>query len=216
MNHFGGYKRVLAISDIHGYLSSLEKLISVISPSNEDLCIFLGDYIDIGPQSYDVVEFLIEFKKTFPQSVFLKGNHEEMFLNYLSGIGKNKFLLNGGYSTLKFYTCDSGMNIPESHTDFYSSLCLYYEYENNAFVHAGFLPGVPFNENTANTMLWIRDEFYKSEYDWGKKIIFGHTPFSRPYHANNKLGINCDYQNKGVICCYEVYSDQFYFSEILV
>jgi serine/threonine protein phosphatase 1 len=78
--------RLLAIGDIHGYLSKLEKLIAEVRPTTEDQVVFLGDYVDRGPDSKGVIDYLIEFAKSFPKTVFLQGNHEQMMLDFMHDV----------------------------------------------------------------------------------------------------------------------------------
>ena len=159
-----------------------------------DVLIFLGDYIDRGPSSFEVVEYLVALKKLFPKTVFLKGNHEEMLENYLSGIDKMTYLVNGGQQTLDSYLSrprqpDDPL-IPQEHLDFFNSLLLYYETENYIFVHAGLRNKVPLEEQNAEDLLWIRNKFIQTKHDFGKQIVFGHTPLPEPLLQPNKIGID--------------------------
>lgn len=75
--------KLLAVGDIHGYLDKLEKLMTQVCPTQEDQVVFLGDYVDRGPNSAGVIDYLIGFARTFPKTVFLQGNHEQMMLDFL-------------------------------------------------------------------------------------------------------------------------------------
>ncbi|MCP4134858.1 MAG: serine/threonine protein phosphatase [bacterium] len=170
------------IGDIHGNLDKLvslfKKLIDLIT--DDDTVIFLGDYIDRGPHSYEVIEYLIALSKRF-NTVFLKGNHEDMMENYLLGkdIG-GAFLFNGGLATIQSYNKHCGeFKFPENHIEFFSNLKLYFEGEGFIAVHAGLNPDVEENEDQdIYDLLWIRDKFYRSNKRWDKTIIFGHTSTS--------------------------------------
>ena len=180
--------RLIAVSDIHGYFPSLIKLINKIEPSKKDRIIFLGDYINIGPASRKVLDYLVEFKNNFPQTIFIKGNHEQMFLDYLSGKNKETFLGNGGYSVLRRYTVFGKIVIPEEHVVFIENLIPFHEEGDYVFVHAGFKPGLPIRKNDLNTMLWIRREFIESEYNWGKELFLVIPLSNSRFSEKIKLG----------------------------
>ncbi len=170
------------IGDIHGHFYHLEsmirKILKDITP--EDIMIFLGDYIDRGEYSFEVVEFLIALADRYP-IIFLKGNHEDMMLKYLSGEpGSDYYLLNGGTNTIISYKRNYGsFSLPEKHREFFSNLHLYYEGEDFIAVHAGLHPlRKSLQEQREFDMIWIRDIFYRADIKWEKTVIFGHTPAS--------------------------------------
>jgi serine/threonine protein phosphatase 1 len=178
--------RLLAVGDIHGCLGPLRKLLHGVRPKPQDTIVFLGDYVDRGPDSRGVIDFLLKFSRIFPQTVFLKGNHEAMFLDYLHGGPKLPFLQNGGVNTLASYA--EGVH-PE-HLAFLHGLRLYFETATHIFVHAGLRPALPLAEQQEEDMLWIRDEFLRSDYDWGKTIVFGHTPWQEPLLKEKRIGVD--------------------------
>ena len=182
------------IPDIHGCAKTLRALIEeMIQPSKHDWLYFLGDYIDRGPDTFKVIEYLIDLKKKGSNLIFLKGNHEELLENYLAGIDRSNFLLNGGQQTLESYLKEnqqSTVAIPEKHLDFYNSLDYYHETEKYIFVHAGLKDKIPLASQNVSDLLWIRKNFIKSKYDFGKQVVFGHTPFRQPLVLPNKIGID--------------------------
>ena len=188
-------ERIYAVGDIHGCYDKLMALMDKIDIDfDTDILVFLGDYIDRGPSSFEVVEYLVALKKLFPKTVFLKGNHEEMLENYLSGIDKMTYLVNGGQQTLDSYLSrprqpDDPL-IPQEHLDFFNSLLLYYETENYIFVHAGLKNKVSLEEQNAEDLLWIRNKFIQTKHDFGKQIVCGHTPLPEPLLQPNKIGID--------------------------
>ena len=127
--------RLLAVGDIHGCLDQLVALLAQVRPSGADRVVFLGDYVDRGPASAGVLDFLVDFAGRFPQSIFLRGNHEQMFLDYLNGQEALLFLVNGGQQTLDSYRDCGRWPIPSSHRDFLNALPYFYEAEQNIFVH---------------------------------------------------------------------------------
>lgn len=178
--------RLLAVGDIHGCLAPLRRLLHLVAPKPQDTIVFLGDYVDRGPDSRGVIDFLLKFAHLFPQTVFLKGNHEAMFLDYLQGGPKSPFLQNGGISTLASYT----QGVPPEHLEFLRKLLLYHQTESHIFVHAGLRPERPLTEQREEDLLWIREEFLHSNYDWGKTIVFGHTPWPEPLLKDKRLGLD--------------------------
>ena len=187
--------KIFAIGDIHGCYDQLVALLKKI-PINfkQDTLVFMGDYIDRGPQSVEVVDYLIELKKRVPGIIFLKGNHEDMLEKYLDGTDRFTYLLNGGQQTLDSYlsrSTNTGAHpIPPDHMEFFKSLQLVYETENYIFVHAGLRPKVALDSQETEDMLWIRDKFLNSRFDFGKPVIFGHTPLGKPLVTSNKIGID--------------------------
>lgn len=199
--------RLLAVGDIHGCLDHLQRLMSRVEPTAADRVIFLGDYVDRGENSMGVLDYLIDFGRKFPKSVFLKGNHEAMFLDFLAGRNQWLFLANGGDTTLESYREAEGIQIPKTHLEFLDKLDLYYATDDFIFVHAGLRPGLPVERQSETDLLWIRDEFLDSSYDWGRVVVFGHTPLPEPLFKANKIGVDtgavygrvlsgCDVQKK--------------------
>jgi serine/threonine protein phosphatase 1 len=184
--------KIFAVGDIHGCFQKLQELMEKLPVKyDKDTLVFLGDYIDRGEKSFQVVDYLADLKKKHSNIVFLKGNHEEMFFNYLSGEDEITFLFNGGEQTLKGYTDTNGnVSVPQSHLDFFNSLQLYYETDDYIFVHAGLKEGVPFDKQKPEDLLWIRKSFIDSGYDFGKLVVFGHTPYSEVLIKDNKIGID--------------------------
>ncbi len=190
-----GEKRVFIVGDIHGCLGMLERLVEKLSWHPErDRLIFLGDYIDRGKDSKGVVDYLVEIQRSSPNVEFVTGNHEVMLLDYLAGRNRDLYFANAGQTTLRSYMearpMGEGVLIPPEHMAFYHSLKPYIEIEDYYVVHAGFRPGVGLEEQTLEDMVWIREPFIYSDYDFGKKVIFGHTPFKRPFVMENKLGLD--------------------------
>jgi serine/threonine protein phosphatase 1 len=187
--------KIFVVGDIHGCFDKLYALMDKIPIDYaRDQLIFIGDYIDRGPSSVDVVNYLVNFKELFPGTIFLKGNHEDMLQNYLDGSDRFTYMLNGGQQTLDEYLNRSNdpeaFPIPSEHLEFFNSLRLYYQTEDYIFVHAGLREKVPLESQEQTDLLWIRDEFIHSDFNFGKRVIFGHTPFKEPLLQSNKIGID--------------------------
>ncbi len=205
--------RLLAVGDIHGCLDHLRRLLEEqVRPTGQDLLVFLGDYIDRGPDSRGVIEYLLELRERLPQTVFLKGNHEAMFLDFLAGRNHWLFIANGGDSTLESYQKAGDLRIPKAHVDFCAGLQLFHEAEGFIFVHAGLRPGIPLQQQQEEDLLWIRREFIHSSYDWGKTVVFGHTPQKEPLVAANKIGVDTGAVYGRRLTCCDVRNRRFWFS----
>jgi serine/threonine protein phosphatase 1 len=186
---------IYAIGDVHGCHDKLVALMDRLDIDfYRDKLIFLGDYIDRGDATFDVVDFLLELGERHSDIIFLRGNHESMFDGFLSGKDRYTYLINGGQETLESYLKRgpkaNDPPIPSRHRRFFESLSLYHETEAFIFVHAGLRPGVPLERQNPEDMLWIRENFIHSDYDFGKRVVFGHTPFSAPLVQPNKIGID--------------------------
>jgi len=163
--------RYIAIGDIHGLALALDALLDRI-PADGTL-VFLGDYIDRGLHSPQVVARLLRLEHERP-CVFLRGNHEAMLLASLAGIPgiEEIWLRNGGRETLESYRWE----IPDDHLAFFARSQLYYPTAEYIFVHAGLVPGEAPEQSEPDQLLWIREPFLSSTYDWGRLVVHGHTP----------------------------------------
>ena len=176
--------RTFVIGDIHGCVDELDRLLEAITPAAADTVVFLGDYIDRGPASKGVIDRLLRLRREGPQCVFLKGNHEDMFLGFLGEHGAfgEAFLSNGGGHTLRSYGLHGelgqvrGEQLPPEHLAFLRSLQLYYEHDAFLCVHAGLDPSRPLEAQREEDLLWIRDEFIRKPHPWAYTVLFGHTP----------------------------------------
>jgi serine/threonine protein phosphatase 1 len=177
--------QIFAIGDIHGRFDLMQRALAKIERlASQATVVFLGDYIDRGPQSKETVAALMRGpQRPGDRWICLKGNHEEMLVAAHSGVaGEKRFWLeNGGDATLRSF----GGDIPDPILAWCRDLPLSYETERYFFVHAGIRPGVPFSRQDARAMLWIRDRFLDDERDHGKHVVHGHTPFDAvQLHAN--------------------------------
>jgi len=199
--------RLLAVGDIHGCLDKLVALVAKVQPTEDDMMVFLGDYINRGPDSRGVIDFLIDLKSKVP-CIFLLGNHEKMFLEFYANNNSN-FLLNGGDKTLESYNFHNIGGFPLSHISFFNELYPYHETNDHIFVHAGLKPGLPLENQNINDLIWIREVFIHSDYDWGKTIVYGHTINRMPILLKNRIGLDtgCVYplsEGYGSLTCCDV------------
>jgi serine/threonine protein phosphatase 1 len=197
--------RIFVIGDIHGCYERLKTLFKKLHIKNNDMLIFLGDYIDRGTDSKKVVEEVINLKSQY-HIITLLGNHEKMLLDILQkSLPIEMWLFNGGETTLlsygiKKYNISSDLFPPE-HIEFFKSLLPYYEMGNYIFVHAGLKPNIPLGKQSIDDLVWIRDEFIYSDCDFGKVVVFGHTPLAEPLFLKNKIGIDTGAVYGGKLTC---------------
>jgi serine/threonine protein phosphatase 1 len=203
--------KIFAIGDIHGCLSHLEHLIPMLPIRVEDRLVFIGDFIDRGPDAKGVVDYVLQLRETLCPTVCLLGNHEQMFLDYLAGKNVETFLYNGGMETLASYGLTgrrtiSPEDLPPGHAAFFQELQHYYETDDFILVHAGLRPGVSLLEQRLADLIWIRFDFIRSDYDFKKTVIFGHTPLSRtsPFYGTKKVGIDTGAVYGGRLTCLEL------------
>jgi len=204
------------IGDIHGCSGELRHLVDGLPLRPGDEIVFLGDYIDRGPDSSGVVSFLIELKKSLKENklVFLKGNHEDMLLSYLDLSGRHgkMFLLNGGRATVQSYGVIADnpspdrlqAAMPPAHLAFYQALENYYLTGSYLCVHAGIHPDKSLREQSDEDLLWIRDLFLRSSHTLPYTILFGHTPqTSVLYHLPYKIGLDTGLVYGNMLTCLE-------------
>lgn len=204
--------KIFAIGDIHGCLEKLQNLMSGIDMDRRtDMLIFIGDYVDRGKFSREVVDYIISIKYEYKNVFCLLGNHEQMFMHYLNGEKEELYLGNGGTATLESYQIlfsdevqKRKEKVPPEHRKFFESLLPYYETEKYIFAHAGIRPGIPLNEQTMDDLLWIRYDFIYSEQDFDKTVVFGHTPSANPLIGKNKIGIDTGAVYGGKLTCVEL------------
>jgi serine/threonine protein phosphatase 1 len=176
--------RTFVIGDIHGCVDEIDRLLDVLAPTAADTVVFLGDYVDRGPASKGVIDRLLRLRREGPRCVFLKGNHEDMFLGFLGegGAFGEAFLANGGAHTLRSYGVHGefgqvrGEHLPPEHLEFLQSLQMYCELGEFLCVHAGINPSRSVAAQRAEDLLWIRDEFVRRPHPLPFTVLFGHTP----------------------------------------
>lgn len=180
--------RYIAISDIHGELNKLENVLSKINIKPDDVFIFMGDYIDRGPDSKGVVDRIIE-QANYNKCIYLIGSHEYALLHSPSD-DYYKYLFDnyGGPATIRSY--GSFNNIFRIHGDFFKNLKFYYLTDKYLFVHAGINPNYSLENQDETDLVYIRGKFIYSKHNLPQKIIFGHTEFEEPLIQDDKICID--------------------------
>lgn len=170
--------RTIAVGDIHGCVKALQSLLDVLQPQSDDVLVFLGDYVDRGPDSKGVIDLLLELR-TQCNTKFLLGNHEIMFRGALAGLPAHWWLSAGGSQTVTSY---GGLlsNVSPQHIEFLYECLPSFETENHFFVHANYLPELPLDEQPEEVLYWehLFNRMPPPHFS-GKHAICGHTP--QPY-----------------------------------
>jgi serine/threonine protein phosphatase 1 len=193
-------RKIFAVGDIHGCRQKLENLLGQLPYDRErDLLIFLGDYINRGPQSREVIDLLCDLQRSGGHLVTLMGNHEYLLLEYqqssdpaliplLRQMQIESTLASYGLKDLSRLQRLAGL--PEEHRQFLAGLRPFYETEHHIFVHAGLYPGLMLAQQEPSALMEIRDAFLTSTYDFGKVVVFGHSTFQTPLLSRTKIGID--------------------------
>lgn len=170
--------RLIAIGDIHGCSTALERVLDAVVPTPQDTIVTLGDYVNRGPDSRGVIERLL-LLSTQCNLLPLLGNHDETFLEVLSGkLPLDALLSMHGEATLASYGYQGSRNVvPPAHAAFLANCRLIYETNEHLFVHANYAPNKPLDQQTRIDMLWrsLRESEPAEHYS-RKRAILGHTP----------------------------------------
>lgn len=214
-----------AIGDVHGRQDLLERLVQLIEEDAAQLpegvkpqIVFLGDYIDRGLQSRDVINYFTSGAVDKFDPIYLMGNHEEALLRFLQEASfGSQWARYGGAETLYSYGLmppnqrrslnsheemaavtdawtkvwhDFHKQLPAEHLAFFQSLKHYYIAGDYLFVHAGLRPGVELESQTKRDMLWIREEFLESNGQFPQIVVHGHTPEEAIHRDNRRIGLD--------------------------
>lgn len=185
---------MIAIGDIHGCAGTLTALLDKLDLKASDHLVFIGDYIDRGPDSHGVLTILKELDKLF-ECTFLRGNHEQLLLNYLEDDDDyDLWAMNGGLETMRSYANAGHKEIPQEDIDFFNRTVSYFETDEFLFVHGGLKPGFTVKENLERfddeVFLWERSHLNASRYVWEKTVVCGHTPVDEPVNKDKLINID--------------------------
>ena len=226
-------ERIYAIGDIHGRLDLLQMLVAAIEDEQRHLpparptVVFVGDYVDRGPDSHGVIEWLCQRPLPEFERVHLRGNHEEWFEEFLTDIRVGpSWLYCGGVATLASYGIDAGLGednparlralqvdlgaaLPAHHRAFLRGLEYHHEAGGYLFVHAGIRPGVPLAEQSPDDLIWIRDDFLYATADHGHVVVHGHTITNEAQICPNRIGIDTGAFTTNVLTCLVLEADRY-------
>jgi serine/threonine protein phosphatase 1 len=205
---------IYAIGDVHGCLHELKALEAKIVADAEGLdgekwIVMLGDYIDRGPSSAQVLDRLLAPPPSGFKRICLRGNHEQAFLESLSDpTAIDNWLRFGGEQTMISYGIGSpglktllkgsaraklqllAAHVPEEHIELLRDLPSVLSVPGYVFVHAGLRPGVRVEDQTDQDMLWIRRDFLDADHDFGAVVVHGHTPIPEPFVSARRIGVD--------------------------
>jgi serine/threonine protein phosphatase 1 len=225
--------RIYAVADIHGRADLLNALLERIDshlrafPIARPIQVFLGDYIDRGPQSREVLGLLIERRRRCDM-ICLRGNHETLALRFLGDpSGLSDWSRVGGCDTLLSYGVSLAKGggqcaqrkaatafrhaLPDGHRQFLQDLPLSFTSGDFFFVHAGVRPGIPLEQQDERDLLWIRQDFLMHQGDFGKVVIHGHTPTLEPDVRPNRINIDTGAYATGRLTCLVLERDEMEF-----
>jgi serine/threonine protein phosphatase 1 len=215
--------RIYAIGDVHGRADLLKALLLQIEvdcklyPSRRSIVVLVGDYIDRGPASREVLDLLLGCEQT-NETVYLKGNHDTFVHRFMNEPAVlDEWRLWGGLETLVSYGLKPSISpdaleqkqlarqlaraIPERHLEFLDSLAPSFNCGDFLFVHAGIRPGVPLRKQKEEDLLWIRDEFLCHEERFEKFVVHGHTPVRTLDIRSNRINIDTGAFATGRLTC---------------
>ncbi|MGE3711028.1 MAG: metallophosphoesterase family protein [Hyphomicrobiaceae bacterium] len=229
-------RRVYAVGDVHGCLPQLTALLARIGadcaarPASHVTLIFLGDYIDRGPDSAGVVETARARPDWAQETITLKGNHEEMLERFFAdSCSLAQWCQFGGLETLASYGLDpkevaAGQifahakihdafmeAFPETHDEFFAGLQHSYSAGGYFFCHAGVRPGIPLERQRPNDLLWIREDFLHSTADFGRVVVHGHTRVKEPELLANRINVDTGAYSTGRLTCAVLEADRIDF-----
>ena len=226
-------RRIYCVGDIHGRLDLLDGVLGRITsdlaadPAEDMLFVFLGDYLDRGPSSFGVIERLSALSGIVP-TVFLKGNHEAVLVDFLWQPLVLPFWKSmGGYPTLLSYGLVPPLQpteqdcyeiagafqaaMPDRHRTFFESLRAHHTEGDFLFVHAGIQPGRPIEAQEERDLLWIRDKFLSWTRRHDKFVVHGHTPVREPEIRTNRANIDTGGYATGKLSCLVLEGDRLRF-----
>ncbi|MCD1616982.1 serine/threonine protein phosphatase [Salipiger manganoxidans] len=206
---------IFAIGDIHGQIDRLHEALEMIErdADRDAPVVFLGDYVDRGPDSRAVIDTLMRGQAEGRPWTCLMGNHDRYVLRFLDNPlyddpQTSRPLLwtdppLGGRATLASYGVDvddrrpleairddAAEAIPQAHLDWIAALPRLHEADHQIFVHAGLRPGVPLDAQAEDDLIWIRKPFLETEHDWGRLVVHGHTALDFPQLYANRLNLD--------------------------
>lgn len=216
--------RIYVVGDIHGRADLLRDLREKVRCDAREapprrVLVYLGDYVDRGPESAAVLEMLTAEPLEAFESVHLCGNHEAWMLAFLDDPAQGSgWMMNGGSATLLSYgvaamgaayrrdrlaaaQAELRKRLPPAHLAFLETLAFSHVEGDYLFVHAGIRPGVALDEQVPEDLVWIRDEFLYSDRDHGKVVVHGHTIVDEPELLDNRIGIDTGAFATGRLTC---------------
>ncbi len=239
--HFPADRVGFAIGDIHGRADLLAEMLAMLEARAEaevraggpPIVVFLGDYVDRGPNSKTVIDLLLKGRPFGYERRYLKGNHEQSMLGFLNEPMQHRaWLLQGGAETLLSYGVQPPPPVgaqehdwigvaqhlracmPAGHYEFLERLERYVELGDYAFVHAGIDAGRALEEQTDEDLLWARAAFIASKRPFSHRVVHGHTPVDEPYADSRRIAIDTGAYASGALTAARFEGDQVSFHPV--
>ncbi len=201
--------RLIAISDIHGCFFTFQKLLETIAYTSKDRLILLGDYIDRGPRSKQVLDLILSYQQQHYNITLLKGNHELMLLDaFHDDFLVPRFIRAGGNTTLESFGVSRVQDIPGHYLQWIADFKDYHFDGNYIFVHAGLNFSIPNPLEDREAMFWTRGMIVNPSLINYKTVIYGHTPISldeiqtmmakRDKHYQVDIDNGCVFEREGM------------------
>ena len=230
--------RVYAVGDVHGCAERLVALHRAIADdaaaagAGRKVVVYLGDYVDRGPESKAVIELLLRDPLPGFQAVHLLGNHEDFLRRFLAdGSVALTWFMNGGDATLRSYGVDPyedansldwlrdlsaafQEHLPSDHVGFFDGLAMSHVEGDYLFVHAGLRPGLALDLQDPEDLIWIREPFLSSKADHGKIVVHGHTPVNAPELRANRINVDTGACFGGPLTALVLHEDQQAFLQV--
>jgi serine/threonine protein phosphatase 1 len=206
----GNYNRIIGIGDVHGCFFNLTDMVEnqIRFNHDEDLLIFLGDYIDRGILEYEikVLNYLIDLKNSYPDNIILlKGNHEQLAEFAIDKNEYDDWYYNGAGAKVGM-----GVDNKTSLQTFCKRLPLYYETENHLFVHAGALKDINIEDQDQDILLWERHKNQNGYKD--KTLVVGHTPREEVLISKERICLDTCAFKTGILSAYDILNEKVYTS----
>ncbi len=214
------FSKIFAVGDVHGCSGKLAALLDRLPLDPEgDLLVFLGDYLNRGPQSREVLEILLDVEGRVRNTVFLMGNHEHALLGYaetgdpddlrlIRPLGVEETLKSYGRNTMR--TLRDLSFLPPGHRSFLEGLVPWFRAGGYLFTHAGIVPEEDVEISPLDRLLTVRRTFLEYDGPLKETVVFGHTPFSTPFLAPGKIGIDTGAAYGNLLTAVELPAVRFY------
>lgn len=230
-----------AVGDIHGRVDLLSQMLGALEArADEDareagapVVVFLGDYVDRGPDSAGVIDLLLRERPQRFERRYLKGNHEQAMLAYMEApLANRAWVLQGGAETMRAYGVATPpptaateadwltaaeqlrARVPQAHLEFLHSLERYAVYGDYAFVHAGVDASRPLEKQSDTDLFWSRAQFIASKRRFSHRVVHGHTPVDRPYADERRVAVDTGAYASGVLTAARFEGDQVSFVSV--
>lgn len=185
-----------AVGDLHGEISLLRRLLARLPLRDRDTLVFLGDYLHRGEDSRATIAALRDLERTHRGCVFLRGNHEDAWLDHWDGTRFERWPeIAGARGVWDAW----GGAIPTDVGRWLAATRIEYEDEHGFYVHAGLLPGEPPRGTPDDVKLWGEPAFLRSDADWGRPVVFGHWELREPLLRSEKIGVDTGAWRTGVL-----------------